>query len=59
MASNDTQIPRKKGGALKNCCAAGALLVVAGGAFLLAKREIDGGTRQGRRDRGDRSRAAV
>ena len=46
MASNHTR-PRKKGGALKILLVLLVLmLVAAGGAFLLAKREIDGGTRQ-------------
>ena len=46
MASNHTR-PRKKGGALKILLVLLVLvLAAAGGAFLLAKREIDGGTRQ-------------
>ena len=44
MASNHTR-PRKKGGALKILLVLLVLvLAAAGGAFLLAKREIDGGT---------------
>ena len=46
MASNHTR-PRKKGGALKILLVLLVLmLAAAGGAFLLAKREIDGGTRK-------------
>ena len=45
MASNHTR-PRKKGGALKILLVLLVFMLAAGGAFLLAKREIDGGTRQ-------------
>lgn len=47
MANSNHAKPRKKGGALKILLVLLVLmLAAAGGAFLLAKREIDGGTRQ-------------